>query len=103
IHRDIKPGNLMLIPGREAGKPDSVLQSTVKILDIGLGRALFDETGGMPDNVDLTAEGSILGTPNYLAPEQARSSRSADIRSDIYSLGCVLYETLAGKPPFGET
>lgn len=101
IHRDLKPGNLMLVPGRKPGQPDTTLASTVKILDIGLGRALFDEgASATPDNIDLTAEGSILGTVDYMAPEQARSAHSADIRADIYSVGCLLYECLAGRPPF---
>jgi serine/threonine protein kinase len=103
VHRDIKPANLILIPGREPGRPDTTLSSTVKILDIGLGRSLFDEsTAGLPDNVDLTTEGAILGTPNYMAPEQARSAHGADIRADIYSLGCVLYEALCGEAPFAD-
>jgi serine/threonine protein kinase len=101
VHRDLKPANLMLVPGRKPGQPDTTLHSVVKVLDIGLGRALFDEGAAvLPENVDLTAEGSILGTMNYMAPEQARSAHTADIRADIYSLGCVLYEVLAGRPPF---
>jgi serine/threonine protein kinase len=76
----------------------------VKILDIGLGRELFEENSpeGQVDT-QLTAEGAVLGTPDYLAPEQARDARTADIRADIYSLGCVLYHCLTGQPPFPES
>jgi serine/threonine protein kinase len=102
IHRDLKPANLMLVPGPKPGQPDTTLQATVKILDIGLGRALFDEgdPGAGGENFQLTTDGTLLGTPDYLAPEQARNAHSADIRADIYSLGCVLYQALAGQPPF---
>jgi serine/threonine protein kinase len=101
VHRDMKPGNLMLVPARTEGMPDQTLNATVKIMDIGLGRALFDEgTPGGADNFQLTNEGAILGTPDYLAPEQARDARQADVRADIYSLGCVLYHALTGQPPF---
>ena len=51
----------------------------------------------------LTQEGAVLGTPDYLAPEQAKDARSADIRADIYSVGCVLYHCIAGRPPFSDT
>ena len=102
VHRDLKPANLMLTPA--AGKLDTTWDATVKILDIGLGRELFDESTpeGQIDT-QLTAEGAVLGTPDYLAPEQAKDARNADIRADIYSLGCVLYHSLAGQPPFSET
>jgi eukaryotic-like serine/threonine-protein kinase len=99
IHRDLKPANLMLVPARAAGQPDNTLWATMKILDIGVGRALFDEDAS-EGNFELTNEGDILGTPEYLSPEQARDARVVDIRSDIYSLGCVLYHALAGRPPF---
>jgi hypothetical protein len=98
----MKPANLMLTPA--SGKTDTTWNATVKILDIGLGRELFDEssTDGQIDT-QLTAEGTVLGTPDYLAPEQARDARNADIRADIYSLGCVLYHCLTGQTPFPET
>jgi serine/threonine protein kinase len=99
VHRDVEPGNLMLLPDR-AGQADTTLNSTVKILDIGLGRAFFDDGSGGPGPVNLTSSGDQLGTPLYCAPEQSRDARQADIRSDIYSLGCVLYHALAGNPPF---
>jgi serine/threonine protein kinase len=100
VHRDLKPANLMLV----GSTPESTAQATVKLLDIGLGREMFDEDGSARGlEAGLTAEGVILGTPDYMAPEQARDSRSADIRSDIYSLGCVLYHVLAGQPPFPDT
>ncbi|HXG12992.1 MAG TPA: serine/threonine-protein kinase [Gemmataceae bacterium] len=104
VHRDLKPANLMLVPAPAPGPAESTLACTVKILDIGLGRALFDETITEPDSAPtLTTEGALLGTPDYMAPEQARDARSADIRSDIYSLGCVLYHCLTGQPPFPDS
>jgi len=100
IHRDLKPSNLMLVPGVPRGD-DTTLKATVKILDIGLGREMFDESQpAAAANTELTAEGVLLGTPDYLAPEQARDPRSIDIRADIYSLGSVLYHALTGQPPF---
>ena len=89
-HRDIKPANFLLT--REEGRP------VVKLLDFGLAQA-EDE-----NQARLTRDGSTVGTVDYLSPEQARDSSAADIRSDIYSLGCTCYHLLAGQPPFrGET
>jgi serine/threonine protein kinase len=99
VHRDLKPSNMMLV----GSTPDSTQRATLKILDIGLGRTLFDETAGAADDPGLTTEGVLLGTPDYMSPEQARDPRGTDIRSDIYSLGCVLYHLLAGQPPFPDT
>jgi serine/threonine protein kinase len=106
VHRDLKPANLMLVPGQTPDQADFAFGTTAKILDMGLGRALFDleeGTDGQEQTPELTTEGCLLGTPNYMAPEQARSARLADIRSDCYSLGCVLYEVLTGQPPFPDT
>jgi eukaryotic-like serine/threonine-protein kinase len=100
IHRDLTPENLMLVnPPGVSG--DETFDRAVKILDIGLGKAVFDEDGTPRTNgSQLTSDGMLLGTPDYLAPEQARSAKTADIRADIYSLGCVLYHSLTGQPPF---
>ena len=101
IHRDLKPANLMLVPEVAPGKPDTTWDATVKLLDIGLGRELFDDSApGEQMPTQLTQEGAVLGTPDYLAPEQAKDARSADARADIYSIGCVLYHCLTGRPPF---
>jgi serine/threonine protein kinase len=98
IHRDLKPGNVMLVAPKDKGsKSDMTMSMTVKLLDIGLGRAFFDEGAG---SGELTNQAAALGTPAYLAPEQARDSHNVDIRADIYSLGCTLYHALAGQTVF---
>jgi serine/threonine protein kinase len=107
VHRDLKPANLMLVPGpREhsgPGQSDTTIRRLVKVLDIGTGRALFaDDVNDQGQPFELTNDGDILGTPDYMAPEQARDPHTADIRADVYSLGCVLYEALAGQVPFPE-
>jgi serine/threonine protein kinase len=88
VHRDIKPGNLML-----SRKGD---RATIKVLDFGLAKATREQ----PLDRGLTQEGQMLGTPDYIAPEQTLDAQKADIRADIYSLGCTLYYLLKGGPPF---
>jgi hypothetical protein len=117
VHRDIKPHNLMRTPGGQ-----------VKILDFGLARFLSEsEPSGAAAAADtvtpdllgegtadtqspdrpapepLTRTGALVGSPDYIAPEQLRDSHAADIRADLYSLGCTLYHLLAGRPPFRGT
>jgi len=87
VHRDIKPANLMLDH-----------QGTVKILDLGLGK--FAEEHRQDYHSSLTMAGMVLGTVDYIAPEQCENSGEADIRSDLYSLGCSFYFLLTGKPVY---
>lgn len=99
VHRDIKPSNLILERGRAAGAdPASLSQPQVKILDLGL--ALLRAEAVSP--AEMTASGQVMGTVDYMAPEQVTDSHSVDIRADIYSLGCTLYKLLSGKTPFSD-
>jgi len=83
VHRDIKPENILLESGHAV------------VADFGIARAITAARGGR-----LTGVGIAVGTPAYMSPEQARGDEELDGRSDLYSLGCVLYEMLAGQPPF---
>lgn len=135
VHRDIKPGNLLITQRTGAGTPGkrssslhrrptlittrdkkSSLDSTstgdaksmnawgiVKILDMGLARirdSFDDYSTDQGLLTPLTRAGTLLGTPDFIAPEQARDPRNVDIRADLYSLGCSFYYLLAGRPPF---
>lgn len=100
VHRDLKPSNIMLVPPVKPGQADTTLNGTLKILDVGLARELYDESVQARDPEMLTTEGSIIGTPDYMSPEQFKDARTLDVRSDMYSLGCVFYHLLTGQPPF---
>jgi serine/threonine-protein kinase len=95
VHRDVKPGNLVVAGERHV--PQRTEEAVVKLLDLGLARAIDSEDMVAPD---LTRDHSVVGTPDYMAPEQARSSRDVDTRADLYSLGCTLYFLLTGRVPF---
>jgi serine/threonine-protein kinase len=88
VHRDIKPSNLMLATPRGSAP-------VVKVLDLGLARPQ-----GAESTRDLTRTGTLMGTMDYLAPEQALDPRGVDVRADIYSLGCTFFFLLSGRPPF---
>ncbi|HKB02617.1 MAG TPA: serine/threonine-protein kinase [Gemmataceae bacterium] len=128
VHRDIKPSNILVAqkdksPGKSSmrlARPalvtvrDKNTQTAtasvkmpanwgqVKILDMGLARLTdgTDDDRPQPEYTPLTRAGALLGTPDFIAPEQARDARQVDIRADIYSLGCTFYYILTGKPPF---
>jgi formylglycine-generating enzyme required for sulfatase activity/tRNA A-37 threonylcarbamoyl transferase component Bud32 len=85
VHRDIKPHNLMLTAG-----------GVVKLMDFGLARLAREGASAR----GLTGENVLMGTADYIAPEQAQDAHTADIRADVYSLGCTLYHLLAGRAPF---
>lgn len=121
VHRDIKPSNLLVtrtiddrargsgirlpVPARTSastplprGNTAEFPWGVIKILDLGLARLSDPDTGVSVTH--LTQLGTVMGTPEYIAPEQARDSHTCDIRADLYSLGCTFYFLLTGQPPF---
>jgi tRNA A-37 threonylcarbamoyl transferase component Bud32 len=93
VHRDLKPDNIYLVPDAE-----TAIGERVKLLDFGIAK--LADAG----EVGRTHAGSVMGTPHYMAPEQCRGAADLDHRADLYALGCVLHEMIAGAPPFaGDT
>ncbi|MGL6073793.1 MAG: serine/threonine protein kinase [Fimbriiglobus sp.] len=96
IHRDIKPSNLLVYGERALPGTDG--KANLKILDMGLVRSLMEDDDA--NRTELTRDGTVVGTPDYMSPEQAKNSSTVDHRADLYSLGCTLYYMLRGRPPF---
>jgi hypothetical protein len=90
VHRDLKPDNIFLVPNELVAGGIQV-----KVLDFGIAKLAGDQGGGMK-----TQTGAVIGTPAYMSPEQCMGRSDIDHRTDLYSLGCVLYHMLAGRPPF---
>ena len=91
VHRDLKPANLFATTQLD-GMP------FIKVLDFGISK--FSSLGSVSTSESLTAAGILMGSPEYMSPEQVRDSKKVDSRSDIWSLGVILYELIAGTPPF---
>lgn len=89
VHRDLKPDNIFLSPGRDGA-------DRVRLLDFGISKIRTPS----PDQARLTTDGSLLGTPYYMSPEQAQGKSDIDHRADIYAYGVILYELLTGRVPF---
>jgi eukaryotic-like serine/threonine-protein kinase len=89
VHRDLKPDNVFVLAAPAAGSP-------IKILDFGIAKLMSPDAS----HGSNTRTGSLLGTPIYMSPEQCRGRGEIDQRTDIYSLGCILFEMLCGRPPF---
>ncbi len=90
VHRDLKPDNIMLVPDS-----DSPLGERTKILDFGIAKLTDIGMAGT-----ATKTGAVMGTPTYMSPEQCRGTGQVDHRADLYSIGCIFYELITGRPPF---
>ncbi|HEU0035324.1 MAG TPA: serine/threonine-protein kinase [Kofleriaceae bacterium] len=90
VHRDLKPDNIFLVPD-----PDNAIGERPKLLDFGIAKLTDIGLAGT-----ATKTGAVMGTPTYMAPEQCRGTGDVDHRADLYSIGCIFYELVTGRPPF---
>ncbi|HEY4177631.1 MAG TPA: protein kinase [Kofleriaceae bacterium] len=90
VHRDLKPDNIFVVP-----EPESAMGERTKILDFGIAK--LTDIGQVSSQ---TKTGAVMGTPTYMSPEQCRGAGEVDLRADLYSIGCMLYELVVGRPPF---
>jgi serine/threonine-protein kinase len=97
VHRDIKPANILV---QKHGLSGDDSPGLVKVGDFGLARVAHPAAGDGPRATIMTKDNMVMGTPDYLSPEQSRSLRKTDIRSDLYSLGCTFYFLLTGSVPY---
>src|SRR5262249_660401 len=97
VHRDIKPANLLICQAEEASDLPAV--PVVKVFDFGLARLTSTAVAKAVETI-MVESGTILGTLDYISPEQAHDVHGVDIRSDLYSLGCTFYYALTGQVPF---
>src|SRR5262245_5056408 len=93
VHRDLKPDNVMIV-----GDPEMPAGERAKVLDFGIAK--LGPAARSAGDLARTARATIMGTPMYMAPEQCRGAEAVDDRADVYALGVILYQLLAGKPPF---
>lgn len=101
LHRDLKPANILLANGgRKPPEGTPLAEFTPLITDFGLAKRVHGEPGASAPGGALTQSGAIVGTPSYMAPEQARAAKQLTTAIDVYSLGAILYELLTGRPPF---
>ena len=96
VHRDLKPDNIFMVLDPEVPGGERI-----KLLDFGIAKLVGPESGTSPSRRGLTRPGMIMGTPEYMAPEQAYSADAVDARADVFSLGVILFEMLAGRRPAG--
>jgi serine/threonine protein kinase len=96
VHRDLKPGNIMILHGTD---DEGQARDVVKVCDFGIVKFLEDRGAPITDSARLTKHGLVVGTPEYMSPEQCRGE-PLDVRSDLYSMGVILYQMLTGRVPF---